>query len=184
MVGDLLTSVAVLVNGLLLLFFPWYWLDPLAVGLYRRFYPQKRVGAAPESTAVLMNATPDDIDLEKVGAFLANYPGVSGVHYLHAWRVSSRSIAFSCHVVVPDQTLSGTERLAGCIRQELLQRFGIDHPVLQLKPLIAGRGPCCVKYPAPAVACAPRGYRPPPIRPPPRPPPGGFSRWYSMSSAC
>ena len=140
MVGDLLTSVAVLVNGLLLLFFPWYWLDPLLSVFIVVFILKNGWVLLRESTAVLMNATPDDIDLEKVGAFLANYPGVSGVHYLHAWRVSSRSIAFSCHVVVPDQTLSGTERLAGCIRHELLQRFGIDHPVLQFETADCGQG--------------------------------------------
>jgi len=93
-----------------------------------------------ESTAVLMNATPFDIDLEKVGAYLANLPGVSGVHYLHAWRVSSSSTAFSCHVVVPDQPLSGTEQLAGQIRHELLHRFRIDHPVLQFETADCGQG--------------------------------------------
>jgi cation diffusion facilitator family transporter len=140
MVGDLLTSVAVLVNGLLLLFYPWYWLDPLLSVLIVVFILKNGWALLRESTAVLMNATPHDIDLEKVGAFLADFPGVSGVHYLHAWRVSSRSIAFSCHVVVPDQPLSGTERLAGRIRDELLQRFGIDHPVLQFETADCGQG--------------------------------------------
>jgi hypothetical protein len=138
--GDLLTSVVVLGNGLLLLFYPWYWLDPLLSVLIVVFILKNGWALLRESTAVLMNATPLDIDLEEVGAFLAAFPGVTGVHYLHAWRVSSHSIAFSCHVVVPDQPLSGTERLAGRIRHELLHRFGIDHPVLQFETADCGEG--------------------------------------------
>jgi len=140
MLGDLLTSVAVLVNGILLLFYPWYWLDPLLSVFIVVFILKNGWALLRESTAVLMNATPFDIDLEKVGAYLANLPGVSGVHYLHAWRVSSSSTAFSCHVVVPDQPLSGTEQLAGQIRHELLHRFRIDHPVLQFETADCGQG--------------------------------------------
>lgn len=140
MVGDLLTSVAVLVNGLLLLFFPWYWLDPLLSVLIVVFILKNGWGLLKEAVAVLMNATPEHIDLEKVRSFLTGLPGVVGVHYLHAWRISSTSTAFSCHVVVPDQPVSRTARLAGNIRHELLQHFHIDHPVLQFETTDCGQG--------------------------------------------
>jgi Co/Zn/Cd efflux system component len=62
------------------------------------------------------------------------------VHYLHAWNVSSSSVAFSCHVVVPDQAVSSTEPLAEKIRRDLLASFGIDHPVLQFETAACGDG--------------------------------------------
>jgi cation diffusion facilitator family transporter len=140
MLGDLLTSVVVLINGILLVFFPWYWLDPLLSLLIVAFILKNGWGVLKEATAVLMNATPSHIDLENVRGFLAGLPGVQGVHFLHAWQVSSDSTAFSCHVVVPDQQVSQTEHLAIRIKHELLHRFRIDHPVLQFETSDCGQG--------------------------------------------
>ncbi|MFY9940654.1 MAG: cation diffusion facilitator family transporter [Desulfobacterales bacterium] len=140
MVGDLLTSVAVLINGLLLLFYPWYWLDPLLSVFIVVFILKNGWGLLKTAIAVLMNATPGHINLEKVRSFLNELPGVIGVHYLHAWQVSSASTAFSCHVVVPDQPVSCTGKLAERIRHELLHRFRIDHPVLQFETTDCGQG--------------------------------------------
>jgi cation diffusion facilitator family transporter len=140
MVGDLLTSVAVLINGLLLMFYPWTWLDPLMSILIVVFILKNGWDLLRQSVAVLMNATPGHIDIEKVGAALARLPGVLGVHYLHAWPVSSTSTAFSCHVVVPDQPVSQTEALARTIQEELFHQFRIDHPVLQFETSDCGQG--------------------------------------------
>ena len=123
MLGDLLTSVVVLINGALLMFYPWYWLDPLMSVLIVAFILKNGWGLFKASTAVLMNATPAHIDLETVRRFLADLPGVLGVHYLHVWQVSSSSTAFSCHVVVPDQPVSRTAHLSDRMRRELLNQF-------------------------------------------------------------
>jgi Co/Zn/Cd efflux system component len=56
------------------------------------------------------------------------------------WNVSSNSVAFSCHVVVPDQAVSRTQPLAQKIRRDLLESFGIDHPVLQFETAECGEG--------------------------------------------
>lgn len=140
MLGDLLTSLVVLANGLLLLFYPMYWLDPLLSVFIVVFILKSGWSLLKESTAVLMNATPNHVDLEEVRNYLVVLPGVLGVHYLHAWKVSSASTAFSCHVVVPDQPVSRTEKIAERIRYELLHRFGIDHPVLQFETCACGNG--------------------------------------------
>lgn len=140
MVGDLLTSVAVLINGLLLLFYPWYWLDPLLSVLIVFFILKNGWALFKESTAVLMNATPGHLRLEKIRDSLCNLPGILGVHYLHTWQVSSSSTAFSCHVVVPDQPVSRTGQLAEQIKHKLLHSFHIDHPVLQFETAGCGQG--------------------------------------------
>ncbi|MGA9538963.1 MAG: cation diffusion facilitator family transporter [Desulfobacterales bacterium] len=140
MVGDLLTSVAVLINGLLLLYYPWYWLDPLLSVLIVIIILKNGWNLLKESTAVLMNATPGHLRLEKVRDYLCHLPGILNVHYLHAWQVSSSSTAFSCHVVVPDQPVSRTGQLSERIKHELLHRFRIDHPVLQFETADCGQG--------------------------------------------
>ena len=140
MVGDLLTSVAVLINGLLLLYYPWYWLDPLLSVLIVIIILKNGWNLLKESTAVLMNATPGHLSLEKVRDYLCHLPGILNMHYLHAWQVSSSSTAFSCHVVVPDQPVSRTGQLSERIKHELLHRFRIDHPVLQFETADCGQG--------------------------------------------
>ncbi len=140
MLGDFLFSVAVLLNGLVLIFKPWYWLDPLLSILIVLFILKSCWSILKESTSVLMNATPKGFDLNEVKCYLELIPEIENVHYLHAWNVSSSSIAFSCHVVVPDQSISHTEKLSEDIRHKLLHRFGIDHPVLQFETNECGNG--------------------------------------------
>jgi cobalt-zinc-cadmium efflux system protein len=140
MMGDLLTSVMVLICGAVLLFRPWYWLDPLLSILIVLFILKNCWSIIKEASSILMNATPGDLHLSDVKARLEKIPGVLGVHYLHAWRISSSSTAFSCHVQVRDQPLSETEVLSDTIRQELFNGFGIDHPVLQFETAECGNG--------------------------------------------
>ena len=140
MVGDMLTSVLVLVNGIVLVFRPWYWLDPLLSFLIVLFILKNCWTILRDATGILMNATPKDLNLEEIKSALQAIPGVCGVHYLHAWNVSSSSIAFSCHVEVVDQPLSCTEPLSEKIRHELFHRFRIDHPILQFETAQCGNG--------------------------------------------
>jgi cation diffusion facilitator family transporter len=140
MVGDLLTSVLVLLNGIILVFRPWYWLDPLLSLFIVIFILKNCWSILKEATGILMNATPRNLNLEEIKEVLQTIPGVCGIHYLHAWNVSSSSIAFSCHVEVTDQLVSKTEPLSEKIRHELFHRFRIDHPILQFETARCGNG--------------------------------------------
>jgi cation diffusion facilitator family transporter len=136
----MLTSVLVLINGIILVIRPWYWIDPLLSFFIVIFILKNCWTIIKEATGILMNATPRDLDLEKIRTKLQGIAGVCGIHYLHAWNVSSSSIAFSCHVEVADQPLSGTEGIAESIRHVLLHDFGIDHPILQFETAQCGNG--------------------------------------------
>ncbi len=138
--GDLLTSVVVLVNGVILTFKPWYWIDPILSILIACFIAWNCWQLLKTAVSILMNATPIGLDIGKVKAFLERVPGVEGVHYLHAWNLCSSSVALSCHVVVPDQRLSGVGPLSKKIHHLLLHQFGIDHPVLQFETTPCGEG--------------------------------------------
>jgi len=140
MMGDMLTSVVVLLNGLILIYKPWYWLDPLLSLLIVIFIVKNCWTILKESTAILMNATPGHIDIQAVQTFLQNFPDISGVHYLHAWSLGSSGVAFSCHMVVQDQPISQTRQLREKISHALFHEFGIDHPVLQFETNACGNG--------------------------------------------
>ncbi|MBF0377489.1 MAG: cation transporter [Desulfamplus sp.] len=140
MLGDMLTSVAVMVNGLILIFKEWYWIDPLLSFLIVIFILKNCWSILKEASLILMNATPKDIDINKIKESLEKMPDVCGVHYIHAWQQSSSSIAFSAHIVVNDQLISQTETLAQTIREHLMKYFRIDHPILQFETFACGNG--------------------------------------------
>jgi len=138
MMGDFLTSVVVLANGAVLLIKPWYWLDPLLSLLIAAFILKNAWTVVKESVTILMNAVPKELELERVQQFLQDRPEIHSAHYLHAWHVGSCGIAFTCHLTVDDQMISRTETLAAELRQQLLDRFGIDHPVFQFETVVCG----------------------------------------------
>ncbi|MBF0102708.1 MAG: cation transporter [Desulfobacterales bacterium] len=140
MIGDFLTSVAVLINGVVILFKPWYWLDPLLSFFIVIFILKNCWSVSKEAIRILMNATPKHIDIAKIKAFLEQFPDIHGVHYLHAWNSSSVSVAFSAHIVITDRLLSETEQLAQKIRKDLFHHFRIDHIVLQFETESCGKG--------------------------------------------
>lgn len=137
MVGDLLTSVAVVVNGVILMFKPWYWIDPLLSLIIAAFILKNCWQILREAVGILMNATPSGLDILELKNALEETPGVDAVHHLHAWNISTTSLAFSCHVVVKDQPVSQTLHLREILQDMLRDRFGIDHSVLQFES-----GPC------------------------------------------
>ncbi|MFP5213634.1 MAG: cation diffusion facilitator family transporter [Acidobacteriota bacterium] len=140
MLGDLFTSVVVVLNGIVLIYKPWYWIDPALSVLIVIFIARNCWTILKEATAILMNSTPATIDIHEVKAFLERIPGIVGAHYLHAWNLCSSSIGFSCHIVVPDQRLSEIDALSEKIRGQLYHAFKIDHPVLQFETVACGDG--------------------------------------------
>jgi cation diffusion facilitator family transporter len=166
MMGDMLTSVVVLLNGLILIYKPWYWLDPLLSLMIVIFILKNCWSILKASSAILMNATPGDLDIQAVQTFLQNFPDILGVHYLHAWRLGSSGVAFSCHVVVNDQPISQTRELRYKINQSLFHEFGIDHPVLQFETDPCGDGTLFCEH-----ACAAESLSQPPEQSNSRPDP-------------
>ncbi|MFO7840379.1 MAG: cation diffusion facilitator family transporter [Desulfosalsimonadaceae bacterium] len=138
MLGDFLTSAAVLVSGAVLVLKPWYWIDPLLSVFIGAFILKNSWSVLRESVNILMNAVPRGLDLEDVQEFLENRPEIHSAHYLHAWQTGSRGIDFTCHLTVDDQMVSETEGLAADLRQRLWNGFGIDHPVFQFESSVCG----------------------------------------------
>ena len=88
-------------------------------------------GLARDSLGLALQAVPAGIDPTAVRAFLAARPGVTDVHDLHIWGMSTSENALSAHLVIPDGH-PGDGFLAE-IAQELEQRFRIGHTTLQIE---------------------------------------------------
>jgi cobalt-zinc-cadmium efflux system protein len=126
--GDALGSVAAIAAGLVIWTTGWTPIDPLLSVLICGLILSSTVGLLKESTHTLLDGVPLDLSLEAIGQGLACVPGVTEVHDLHVWSLSSRRIALSAHVTVPDLT-SWPATLAA-LRQAATS-LGIDHATFQ-----------------------------------------------------
>ena len=128
--GDLLGSIGAMAAGAIILLTGWVLVDPIiSVGIALLIL----VGAwrlLRESTDVLLEATPRHIDLAEVATGIASVPGVTGVHDVHVWTLTSGVVAMSGHAVVPD-----VERSQGVLEavQRRMAALGICHVTLQVE---------------------------------------------------
>jgi cobalt-zinc-cadmium efflux system protein len=133
MLTDTLTSLAVAALGVVWIFRPWYWLDPIVSWIIVAMIFYGGWGLLKEGLLILMNATPPGIDLEEIQKALVSINGVQEIHDLHVWNPSPESIALAAHITVPDQLLSRVNEIATEVKTLLLCNFKIDHPILQFE---------------------------------------------------
>ena len=131
MAGDALVSAGVVVAGIAILATGWFWLDPAASLIVAVIVVAETWGMMRESVAMSLAAVPSEIATAEVKRFLAAEGGVTGVHDLHIWSMSTTEVALTAHLVMPgghpgDAALFRIER-------ELDERFGIGHATLQIE---------------------------------------------------
>lgn len=133
MLTDTLTSLGVAVLGLIWIFRPWYWLDPVVSWIIVAMIFYSGWSILKRTFNILMNATPPGIDLQAIQREVEAIDGIEEMHHLHVWNPSAEQAALAAHIIVPDQMLSRVDELAAKVREVLLCRFGIDHPTLQFE---------------------------------------------------
>lgn len=128
--SDALGSLQAVVAGVLILFFGWAWVDPLASVLIALLVAWSAWSLLRDSVAVLMEGSPAHIDVTEVRETLRDTPRVLDVHDLHIWTITSGLDSLSAHVVVEPEA---PEDLLATIQQTLHDRFGIEHVTIQLE---------------------------------------------------
>jgi cobalt-zinc-cadmium efflux system protein len=129
--GDLLGAAAVLVAGIVVLVTGWHQADALASLVVAVLIVPRTVGLLRDSLDVLLEATPRGVDLDHVRGHILDAPGVSDVHDLHAWTITSGMNVVSAHVVLSEDAKAGDilDHLATCLSAD----FDINHSTFQLE---------------------------------------------------
>jgi cobalt-zinc-cadmium efflux system protein len=134
--GDAFGSGAAIVAGLVIATTGWTRADPLASLLIAALILPRAFALLRDCVRVLLEAAPPGLDVDLVRQHLAGAAGVTDVHDLHAWSITSGLPALSAHVTVTDEAL--TSRGVGPILDELgdcvHRHFGIEHATFQVEP--------------------------------------------------
>ena len=130
--GDLLGSVAAMLAGLVIYFTGWMPIDPLLSLLICGLILFSSLRLLRDVLNVIMEGVPRGLELPEVGQAMAGVSGVSSVHDLHIWTLSSGMVVLSAHVVIQD--MNHWERILDASRRLLSERFSIDHVTLQPEP--------------------------------------------------
>ena len=131
LLGDTLSSLAVIAGGFAMLF---YWLDPLItifVGIYIIWHTW---GIIRETTDILMQAVPSKMDVYEIQQFINGVQGVACAHHLHLWRLADEALHLEAHVELERDMLASES--ADVVREltlRLRERYGITHVTLQME---------------------------------------------------
>jgi cobalt-zinc-cadmium efflux system protein len=137
MAADALVSLGVVLAGVAILLTGWAWVDAAASLVIIAVIAWGTWGLARDSVAMSLLAAPARIDLAEVRRHLAGLEGVTAVHDLHVWPMSTTETALTAHLVMPDRPAS--DRFLHDVAASLRQRFGVDHATLQIE---SGENPC------------------------------------------
>jgi cobalt-zinc-cadmium efflux system protein len=131
MAADAAVSAGVVGAALAMRATGWLWLDPAASLAVAAVITIATWGLLRDSVNLALDAVPAHIDPAAVTAWLGSLPGVTAVHHLHIWGMSTTDVALTVHLVKPDAHVD--DALLAQIGRELQARFGIGHATVQLE---------------------------------------------------
>jgi len=140
-VMDALSSVGVIVAAVFVMKFRWYWLDPLltfgvSVYVLRESFPLLK-----ESLHVLMQGTPEGVDVNALVQHVEEIPEVVNMHHLHIWTTDGRDMFLEAHLTLHDSAKDHTDIVLSQVTSLIQRHFNISHVTLQME------FSCCIGAP-------------------------------------
>jgi|TARA_Y100000310_G_scaffold339888_1_gene433985 cobalt-zinc-cadmium efflux system protein len=130
---DALISVGVVITATAILFTGWLWLDPLAAVMIVVIITWGAWGLLRDSVNLILDAVPQGIDRAAVEDYLRSVEGVTRIHDVHIWGMSTNENGLTAHLIMPENTLWDSETGYGEISKALRERFNIHHVTLQVE---------------------------------------------------
>lgn len=129
---DMMASVAVLVGGLLMKFYGWFWVDSLMTILIAIYLIVVGYDLIKSSTKMLMLFTPDTIDIKEIVREVHKIPGVGKLHHIHVWHLNEEELHLEAHLdCSEDIKMSAFNELLHQVELVLFEKFGINHINIQ-----------------------------------------------------
>ena len=131
--SDAMASVVVIISGFLILKFQIYWVDLVATVfisiyvLYHSFYLLK------QCILILMQSTPEHINLKTLRQELKACDGVADAHHIHVWQLDDKKVVFEAHIVIDIKDILQLEKVKQNVRQKVKALYDINHTTLEIE---------------------------------------------------
>jgi cobalt-zinc-cadmium efflux system protein len=142
LMSDTLSSLGVVIAGVLILLFKAYWVDPLLTVLIGVYILWECIGILRKAVNILMQGVPDNMDIGQIEGEVRAISGIKDIHHVHIWCLDESHVNFEAHVnVAQDMSVCQTQDIADAVEQLLGERYGISHVTLQFE--VDCRGGAC-----------------------------------------
>ena len=131
MLYDAVSSLAVIIGGIIIIFSGWYLLDLILSVLIAMMILWSSLDILKEATGIFMEAVPRGIDVEEVRGSIEAIDRVCEAHHIHIWSISSTQAALSCHIKVAEADTGHIPEIISAINIMLLDKHGIGHATIQ-----------------------------------------------------
>jgi cobalt-zinc-cadmium efflux system protein len=131
--SDGLSSVGVIIGGLLILQYEWYVVDTILtviIGIYILWHSYHMLS---ETINILMEAKPEGIDISELTQSMKEVDKVCDVHHVHVWRLDENSTLLESHVVIEKEDIAHMESIKSCLKKMLYDEFKINHSTLEFE---------------------------------------------------
>jgi cobalt-zinc-cadmium efflux system protein len=133
LMGDVLSTLGAVLAGIIIAFTHWNWLDPFVSVLIGAFILWNAWSILRQSIHILLESTPESIDMDSMVDTLLKVEGVRGVHDLHVWSINEELRALSAHVVIDDIHISAGVSIQQELNEILGHKYNIRHATFQLE---------------------------------------------------
>ena len=134
LIGDSLSSIVVILGALAIQLFNVIWVDPLITILIGIYLIREAFVILKEALGILMQSTPENLDIKKIQRKVEAFPEISNLHHLHAWSLSDQEIHLEAHIeLTEDLKISELKPIQQKIETLLMQHFHIKHVTLQFE---------------------------------------------------
>jgi cobalt-zinc-cadmium efflux system protein len=133
LMGDVLSTLGAVLAGILIVFTNWNWLDPLVSVMIGGFILWNAWSILRQSIHILLESTPQGINVDALIRDLRAVEGVLDVHDLHVWSINENLQALSAHVTTNDVLVSAGLPIQQKLNELLAHKYNIQHATLQLE---------------------------------------------------
>jgi len=131
--GDTVSSIGVIIGGIIILLTGWVMVDPIIAVIIGCIILWGALRLVREAVDILLEAVPKHTPVDEVIKTLNGVTGVEEVHDVHIWTITSGIHAMSAHLIIEDQSVSGSSEIVDKVNRDLSQKFNITHTTLQLE---------------------------------------------------
>ena len=130
MASDALVSLGVMISGIIIIYTNWYWLDAVISLVICAVIVWSTWDLLKDSVNLSLDSVPSGVDLKAIREYFLGLKGVSGIHDLHVWALSTNASALTAHLVAPEGI---SDAFLAEINDELHEHFHIDHTTIQVE---------------------------------------------------